>query len=445
MEMTIEQLKIKKMMDSVELAFGSDTGIRTDNWNNLVSGIGTVNDKDNHNVFAPDLFLETDNPNVIDALCRKDRLARKICEVPIKDAIKNGYVIANDASETIHKKLLALGFNEALERAGIDCRKFGSGVLLLCTKGESLETPIKGKNEITKIINYTNLDFRLDAEDKVVDFESEYFNDYEYLRLKQINGEEVSVHRSRLLIMKGRLVGTTTNATNVRQDLLYWGDSELSGVYDSIGRYAISLKSAGSALQELNVSVLALEGLGDLLSSMSSEDDKDSKEANAKFQMRLQAMAQTKSVVNMVFLDAENEKLTNKSIVLAGIPEVINVLQMDLSGKTDIPITKLFGRSPAGENSTGESDTANYNSMVMDVQLDMKPLIQKCVNYITGDTDVEKHAITFNHPTPPTQKEKREQQKTMMDIITGYTKEGVLDVSDVRDFVLHELGLDNEK
>ena len=33
-----------------------------------------------------------------------------------------------------------------------------------------------------------------------------------------------------------------------------------------------------------------------------------------------------------------------------------------MAGAAEIPVTKLFGRAPAGMNATGESDLANYDS-----------------------------------------------------------------------------------
>ena len=441
MSKSIEQLKTKKLMDNIELAVSQDNGIEhSDSWSNLASGVGTAKNKDTYNKFNVGTELPTDDPIVIDSLCRGDRLARKICEMPIKDAIKNGYIITGDKEEAIKRSLIHLKFNEALEQCGIDSRKFGGGVILMID-GMSLEKELTGKTKITKLINYTNLDFRLDSTDKDLDIMSNYFNDYKYLYLRKQDGTEVKVHRSRLLIMKGRSAGTATNATHLQDKLLYWGDSELAGIYDSIGRYAIALKCSGTALQELNVSVLSLEGLGELLSSMASDDSTEAQEASATFMKRLEAMSLTKSLVNMVFIDAEQEKLTNKSIVLSGIQEIISVLQMDLSGKTDIPITKLFGRSPAGENSTGESDTANYDSMTMDIQLDMRPLIQTLINLLTGDMTSEKHVVTFKHPSPPTEEKLTEMQETRMKTITGYAKEGLLDEADVRDMVLRDLGI----
>ena len=51
---------------------------------------------------------------------------------------------------------------------------------------------------------------------------------------------------------------------------------------------------------------------------------------------------------------------------------------MDISGATEIPVTKLFGRSPAGMNSTGESDMDNYFYMIAELQESMlRPIYNK--------------------------------------------------------------------
>ena len=41
---------------------------------------------------------------------------------------------------------------------------------------------------------------------------------------------------------------------------------------------------------------------------------------------------------------------------------------MDVAGAAEIPATKLFGRSPQGFQSTGESDLRNYYEMVAGLQ-----------------------------------------------------------------------------
>ena len=48
----------------------------------------------------------------------------------------------------------------------------------------------------------------------------------------------------------------------------------------------------------------------------------------------------------------------------AGLADVYDRMMMDVSGAARIPVTKLFGRSPAGMNATGESDLKNYYDFI---------------------------------------------------------------------------------
>ena len=48
----------------------------------------------------------------------------------------------------------------------------------------------------------------------------------------------------------------------------------------------------------------------------------------------------------------------------AGLADVYDRMMMDVAGAARIPVTKLFGRSPAGMNATGESDMRNYNDYI---------------------------------------------------------------------------------
>ena len=50
----------------------------------------------------------------------------------------------------------------------------------------------------------------------------------------------------------------------------------------------------------------------------------------------------------------------NTQYSFTGFDHVTEAAQLNLSAKTHIPMTKLFGRSPAGMNATGESDLQNY-------------------------------------------------------------------------------------
>ena len=51
---------------------------------------------------------------------------------------------------------------------------------------------------------------------------------------------------------------------------------------------------------------------------------------------------------------------------------------MDVAGAARTPVTKLFGRSPAGLNATGESDMQNYYDYIDGLrENDLRPIIER--------------------------------------------------------------------
>lgn len=61
-----------------------------------------------------------------------------------------------------------------------------------------------------------------------------------------------------------------------------------------------------------------------------------------------------------IYLLGKNEQLDTKSYAFSGIAQVAEVFMYDIAGAAEMPFTKLFGRSPAGLNATGESDMQTY-------------------------------------------------------------------------------------
>jgi phage-related protein (TIGR01555 family) len=70
---------------------------------------------------------------------------------------------------------------------------------------------------------------------------------------------------------------------------------------------------------------------------------------------------------------------------------------MDVAGAARIPVTKLFGRSPAGMNSTGESDMNNYYDYIDGLRETMfRPVLEKllpimavsCWGHVPDDLEI---------------------------------------------------------
>ena len=62
----------------------------------------------------------------------------------------------------------------------------------------------------------------------------------------------------------------------------------------------------------------------------------------------------------------------------SGLSDIYEQFMMDIAGAAEIPVTKLFGRSPAGLNATGEGDLRNYYDTVKQWQeAVLRPVLEK--------------------------------------------------------------------
>ena len=98
---------------------------------------------------------------------------------------------------------------------------------------------------------------------------------------------------------------------------------------------------------------------------------------------------------------------------------------MDMAGAAEIPVTKLFGHSPQGFNSTGESDLRNYYDMIAQSQeRSLQPALERllpvmaisCWGYVPEDLEIVFEPVMTTSPA-----ERAELvQKLSSDVIEAY-------------------------
>jgi DNA topoisomerase IB len=96
-------------------------------------------------------------------------------------------------------------------------------------------------------------------------------------------------------------------------------------------------------------------------------------------------------------LAAQNQLMTNMGLMVlpkdgvfsthaysfSGLNEIYESFMLDCAGAAEIPVTKLFGRSPAGMNATGESDLQNYyDSIGQKQEALLRPPLEKLLPVI---------------------------------------------------------------
>ena len=119
-----------------------------------------------------------------------------------------------------------------------------------------------------------------------------------------------------------------------------------------------------------NTDTMEVENLNQLFSLTSSEQQR-------RFWNTMQAQSVMKSNFGMQLVN-KGDQITNTQYSFAGLPEVYDSMCLDLAGAARIPVTKLFGRSPAGMNATGESDPRNYYDYVDTLrESKLRPILEK--------------------------------------------------------------------
>ena len=83
---------------------------------------------------------------------------------------------------------------------------------------------------------------------------------------------------------------------------------------------------------------------------------------------RLNVIDQARGMLNSIAVDMDGEDYAFQTFQLSGTQEILESTYNLLSAVTCIPQTILFGRSPSGENATGESDLENYYNFVEGIQ-----------------------------------------------------------------------------
>lgn len=325
---------------------------------NLVSKLGTSRDKSSHDTFAwhvPKSVMELDN------LYKSNATASKIVDKPVQDMMRQGYYFGGIAGKELKK--LDAEFDRLKLDVHLSCamrlsRLHGKSYILLATADNmTLDTPI---NTVKGLSYITTLSVSQLAAGNEMRPASEAQGEYDkpvYYRLQQGAGmPNQIVHHSRLIEIKWR-----------------GGDSVLQSIHSELLRYASVNSNAASLVHEAKIDIIKTP---DLANQIQNQADAIVK--------RFALVGMLKGNNGTVLLDKE-EDYQSKTYNFSGLPDLMQEFAVQLSGVADIPFTILFGRSPAGLNSTGEHDLKNYYDTVGSYQRDyLLPVLRNLINIISG-------------------------------------------------------------
>ena len=184
----------------------------------------------------------------------------------------------------------------------------------------------------------------------------------------------IRVHHSRVVRFLGRRLPQTEKIAEN-----YWGMSELEHVYNELNKRNSASANIAHLIWQANLKIYKMQDLGQLLSTVDTESQK-------QLYQTLSAQNALMNSAGMGVVDKDDDFVTSQ-YTFSGISEVYELFMLDVCGASEIPATKLYGRSPAGMNSTGESDlTIYYDRVKQEQESNLRPIIEKMLPVLALST-----------------------------------------------------------
>ena len=381
----------------------------------------------------------------------KNALARRIVTAPIDDSVKNGLKIKGDTDDKILQYMETINVEGAFVEAGYWDRLYGrSCIFIMADDGGKADEPIN-LNKLDSIKGFVVYDKRCIIEDQTGflindDPNDSNFGKTEYYTITPLNGQQFTVHHSRVLMFDGEILPRQERIQNNGAGL-----SCLNGIIKAIRRNDTAHARALDIIERISQAVMKLRGMSELLQS---------EEGTNQVKRRLDLIDMARNLLNTIAIDTDDDfAIHNMSV--AGVREIIQEFQQELSGMTSIPVTILFGRSPAGMNATGSADFENYYNLVRRYQrTKQKPaleklikLIQHCKNGPTKGKELEDWQIEFEPLKQMSEKEQADLEaakaganKTKVDVVQALVQGQLMTPEEARSYLFKETEIvPNEK
>lgn len=432
----LQQQKGKAIIEGVQETF------RQDGYTNLMNKYGTKQDNSIAYQYTQENFV--DDMELI-RLYEENGLFTKIIDRPSEEAVKHGLNIDfgnEDISKYVDNQLDILEFEEKFATAEKWARLYGGSIIvMLVDDGRGLEEPLDWES-VKSIEELRVFERAIVQPDDTSMYQFHFFDSMEsersfgepeYYQVFSIYGYFI-VHCSRCLVFRnGRLPEQTTNAI-----YRYWGIPEYIKIKRALRECITSHENGVKLLERCVQAIYKMKNLANMLSTVEGEN---------KVLQRLQVIDMARSILNSIAIDNDGEEYSFQSFTMSGVKDVLDATCNMLSAVTNIPQTILFGRSPAGMNSTGERDMESFYNMVENIQKqNMKKNVRTVIDLILRQGKLEgripeipKYKVKFAALWSMTETEqasvnqiKAQTEYTKAQTVQIYMDSNVLDPSEVR-------------
>lgn len=365
----------------------------------------------------------------MEAMYRSSWVVGQAVDVVAEDMTRAGIEIGSDMDPDDKDKL-----NAAIERNALWdrlndtvkwARLYGGALAVMLIDGQNPSTPLRsdtvGKDQFKGL-------FVLDrwlVQPSLNDLVTEMGPDMGMPRYYDVVADSMAlsrqrIHYSRVLRIDGvELPYWQKIAENL------WGQSVIERLVDRLVAFDSTTVGAAQLVYKAHLRTLKVEKLREIIAMGGP-----ALEALIK---NVDMIRRFQSNEGMTLVDAKDELQTD-TYQFSGLDNVLMQFGQQLSGALQIPLVRLFGQSPAGLNSSGESDLRTYYDNIKQQQerrlrSPLTRLLDVLVRSELGTAPPEGFAYQFTSLWQLSDTEKANNAKTVTEAVTTALDAGLIDTA----------------
>lgn len=350
-------------------------------------------------------------------------LLRKVIAIPAEDRVREwrDWQADSDAIGKLEAEERRLGIVAKVKAAEV-LRGIGGGAIIVITAGNH-DQPLTNESIREGGIIALNVVSRwqITGKDWVADLASP---DYGMPQMFQVSGnrEQQNIHPSRVICFRGDPLPAGHTVSN---EDAFWGDSRLLRVFAEVQRSDHAQDWFAALVKKAKLLRIGIANLSDYNSTEGGQ---------GRLNSRVSLIAEGENALNAVVYDLGNdtnpaEKIDDYQVTWTGIPAMMDAFDQRVAAVSDIPFTRLMGRSPAGMNATGQHDTDNWNRAVVSGQkLETRPCLEQLDPFLIRSAGVDPKDVTWRFAplSTPSEKEEADTFKTTMDAVEKLRNDGAI-------------------
>ncbi len=399
----------------------------------LTSLITSMGDPTRDKLAAVQYSGLTLNDQQIQNAYRTGWMAKRLVDIPAKDALRNWRLWQGTPEQTqqLEKTETRLGVQGKLLRCYILARVLGGAAIFIGTGDKDLSKPLQperiGKDGVKylTVLPKTSLAAGEIDTDVLTDNYGKPIH-YELIT----NGQMVKIHPSRLVILVGE---QHIDEWTVMDSSRGWGDSIIQASYSALKNSNATDDNVASLIFEANINVVSVPDLMAKLGDPRYEQ---------QLTKRLSLAAAQKGIHGDLLIDSE-EEFTRNSANFSNLDNIMERFAILVGATQGIPASKFLGQLPSGLNSSASGELSNYYDDIKTIQtLEIQPalrVLDECLIRSALGSRPDDVSYLWSPLAQATSKEIAETGEKLANTIKTLVESGLYEAGELREAATNQL------